>query len=70
MLNRLASSRRFVVGCIAALLVLGALARTTTAFNPQPDPPRYGMVGVVEGQTARLNLVNLGTTDPSVPKPD
>jgi hypothetical protein len=67
MLNRLTRSRRFAVGCVAALLVLGVLARTTTAFNPQPDPPGYGMVGIVEGQTARLNLVNLGTTNPLTP---
>ena len=69
MLNRLMRSRRFVVGCVAALLVLGVLARTTTAFNPQPDPPGYGMVGLAEGQTARLNLVNLGTTNPLPPGP-
>jgi hypothetical protein len=34
------------------------------AFNPQPDPPRFGMVGIAEGQTARLNLVNLLPASP------
>ena len=26
------------------------------AFNPQPDPPGFGMLGVTTGQTARLNV--------------
>jgi len=39
---------------------MGVLSRSATAFNPQPDPPRFGMVGLADGQTARLNLVNLG----------
>ncbi|HEY2153160.1 MAG TPA: hypothetical protein VGH34_20290 [Vicinamibacterales bacterium] len=39
------------------------------AFNPQPDPPRFGMVGIAEGQTARLNLVNLLSPDPSTLPP-
>ncbi len=45
---------------IVGLLGIGVLSRSATAFNPQPDPPRFGMVGIAEGQTARLNLVNLG----------
>ena len=69
MLNRLTRSRGFVVGGVAALLVLGVLARTTTAFDPQPDPPGYGMVGLADGQTARLNLVNLGTINVIPPGP-
>jgi hypothetical protein len=45
---------------VIALVGICLLSRTTTAFNPQPDPPRFGMVGIADGQTARLNLVNLG----------
>lgn len=26
-------------------------------FNPQPDPPGFGMLGLTNGQTARLNVV-------------
>jgi hypothetical protein len=38
----------------AALLSAGPAA----AFNPQPDPPaRFGIVGLVADQTARLNVV-------------
>jgi len=28
------------------------------AFNPQPDPPAFGLVSVNPGQTLRLNVVN------------
>ena len=38
------------------LLVLG-LTTSAQAFNPQPDPPGFGMIGIVRGQTARLNVV-------------
>jgi len=39
---------------VASLLPAGPAA----AFNPQPDPPaRFGMVGLVADQTARLNVV-------------
>ena len=36
------------------------------AFNPQPDPPAFGLVSVNPGQTLRLNVVNRLTppTDP------
>jgi len=29
-------------------------------FNPQPDPPAFGLIGLLPGQTARINLVNAG----------
>ncbi len=29
-----------------------------SAFNPQPDPPAFGMLAVTHGQTARLNVVD------------
>ena len=43
----------------AALLAGTVLAvGPAAAFNPQPDPPaRFGMVGLVADQTARLNVV-------------
>lgn len=37
----------------------GARSRKAWAFNPQPEPPgRWGMFGIVEGQTARVSVVN------------
>ncbi len=49
-----------IAGAIAvASAALGVGVAHLKAFNPQPDPPRFGMVGIAEGQTARLNLVNL-----------
>ena len=53
-------SRYVAAASVALLLGVGVLSRSATAFNPQPDPPRFGMVGLADGQTARLNLVNLG----------
>jgi hypothetical protein len=58
MFVRSVRSPHFALGIAAAVVLAGtALARTATAFNPQPDPP-FGMVGIAQGQTARLNLVN------------
>ena len=58
MLARLARVPRLVVVLAGAVILAGGvLARTATAFNPQPDPP-FGMIGIAQGQTARLNLVN------------
>ena len=59
------SRRPVVAGVIAVALAAGALSQIARAFNPQPDPPRYGMVGIADGQTARLNIVNLGVPDPT-----
>lgn len=63
MFVRLVRSPRFALGVALALVLAGtALARTVAAFNPQPDPP-FGMVGIAQGQTARLNLVNTASPD-------
>jgi hypothetical protein len=47
---------------IAAMLVcLGGVARIIQAFNPQPDPPGFGLIGITpESQYARLNVSNVG----------
>ncbi|MBM3819968.1 MAG: hypothetical protein FJW14_13260 [Acidimicrobiia bacterium] len=50
----------------AALVMIAAWPAIVRAFNPQPDPPGkpFGMVGLARMQTARLNVVNLGSGDP------
>jgi len=48
------------------LLFTGAIVGTVAvwnatrvkAFNPQPDPPAFAMLGITHGQTARLNVVD------------
>lgn len=35
---------------------LCVFAPTASAFNPQPEPPGFGAIGIVGSQTARLNL--------------
>ena len=48
------------VGVAVAALTATWVAGRAWAFNPQPDPPGFsGLVGIVEGQTARLNIVNV-----------
>jgi hypothetical protein len=59
------SHRLAAAGVIAVALAVGALSQRAGAFNPQPDPPGYGMIGIADGQTARLNVVNLGVPDPT-----
>lgn len=54
-------------GLFAVLILAGVLSGTAGAFNPQPDPPGFGMIGIVEGQTARLNLVHIASGDVPVP---
>jgi len=51
-------------GRLALLALLGAAAASTSspparAFNPQPEPPgRWGLFGIVAGQSARVSVVN------------
>lgn len=58
--------RWLIVATPAAVIV--ALAGGSTlagAFNPQPDPPsELGLIGLVEGQTLRLNAVNIALGGP------
>jgi hypothetical protein len=68
MIRRLTRVQKATFG-IAGLMGIALLTRTAMAFNPQPDPPRFGMVGIADGQTARLNLVNLGNGPESPPDP-
>lgn len=38
------------------------------AFNPQPDPPGFGIVGITDGQILRVNVVNTALPpDPIAP---
>ena len=53
-----------------ALLATFGLVRNfqkVEAFNPQPDPPGLGMVGIAQGQTLRINVVNTALPNPDFP---
>ena len=55
---------------LVAMLAAGAIweVRRARAFNPQPDPPgRYTMVGIVRGQSIRINASNIAPADPNSP---
>lgn len=47
-----------ILTAFAAFGVLRYLPQRVEAFNPQPDPPGFGMVGITEGQTLRISVVN------------
>ena len=59
-------------GRISKALALGAVAALVALSAPTPaggfiiEGGKFGMVGIVDGQTARLNVANLG----AVPPPD
>ena len=61
---RFIRSRKLAAASLCALvLAVAASSRSAGAFNPQPDPPRIGMVGIADGQTVRLNLANISAPD-------
>jgi hypothetical protein len=52
--------RRIVYPTITVMLAAAAVtlirpALSVKAFNPQPDPPAFGMIGIDPFETARLN---------------
>jgi len=52
-------------------LVSGLLAAgPMRAFNPQPDPPGFGFIGVTPGETLRLNVSNITAAGPRNSPPD
>ena len=55
---------------LVTMLATGAIweVRRARAFNPQPDPPgRYTMVGIVRGQSIRINASNITPANPNLP---
>ena len=42
------------------------LAGSASAFNPQPDPPGFGTIGIVSSQMARLSVSNVFVADMDV----
>ena len=63
-------TRAAITIVLAAVLAKPGIweVRRARAFNPQPDPPgRYTMVGIVRGQSIRINASNIAPTDPNAP---
>jgi hypothetical protein len=50
-------NRNLVIGIAAGALLAGATWTTLAAFDPQPDPPAFGIVSITPEQTIRLNAV-------------
>jgi hypothetical protein len=55
MYRPITQSKMTVLAAAALLLMWSALR--VKAFNPQPDPPAFGMIGVDPSETVRLNAV-------------
>ncbi len=57
-----------ILTAIAAFAFMRVAPQKVEAFNPQPDPPGYGLVGLVTNQSLRINVANLGNPpDPDSP---
>lgn len=62
--------RLAIAFALVTMLATGAIweVRRARAFNPQPDPPgRYTMVGIVRGQSLRINVSNITPSDSNAP---
>lgn len=57
----------FILIALAAFGLFRYLPQTVQAFNPQPDPPGFGLVGITFGQSIRVNVVNTAEPDPNIP---
>ena len=47
-----------VVTAVTAFVVLKFEPQKVEAFNPQPDPPGFGIFGISESQIMKINVVN------------
>ena len=59
------TSHRFIKPLALSAFILAAFVAIAVwdttrvrAFNPQPDPPAFGLISLNPGQTLRLNVVN------------
>lgn len=50
-----------LIALAASLLAL----QPAQAFNPQPDPPGFGMIGVTPGETLRISAANPEVSNPT-----
>jgi len=57
----------FVLAGLAVVGLFRFWPQQVKAFNPQPDPPGFGMVGLVQNQVMRINVVNTNVPDPNLP---
>ena len=61
---KVVSFAAFAAAVVGAAAILDQGRSRAAAFNPQPDPPAFGMIGITHEQTARLNVVNWGDVNP------
>jgi hypothetical protein len=59
--------KTLAAGSAIVAALFGAASGTATAFNPQPDPPGFGIVSINPDQTIRLNVVCWGHPVDGVP---
>ena len=61
------TSTAVILTALAAFGLFRFLPQTAQAFNPQPDPPGFGMIGITLGQSIRVNVVNTAAPGSSIP---
>jgi hypothetical protein len=59
-----------ILTIFAALGIFRSFQPQVIAFNPQPDPPGFGMVGITSGQTIRISVVNTAESPAADSPPD
>ncbi len=50
-------ARIVIAGAAGVVVAVGVMSRSATAFNPQLDPPGFGLVSLISGQGIRVNVV-------------
>jgi hypothetical protein len=63
-MRRLIDPKFILAGLAVAALALFRPALSVKAFNPQPDPPVFGLIGIDPLETVRLNAVCAATPLP------
>jgi hypothetical protein len=59
-----------VITAFVAFVVLKFEPQKVQAFNPQPDPPGFGIFGISESQIMKINVVNTALAPSAETPPD
>ncbi len=66
--KRLLTLTAIMIAAGMVLVFVKFAPQVVKAFNPQPDPPGFGIFGITEGQSIRFSVVNTNLSAP--PEPD
>ncbi|MGH8647803.1 MAG: hypothetical protein ACREUP_00645, partial [Burkholderiales bacterium] len=69
-MQRIARRNLINLPLAAAVIACSLVPGLGYAQGVDPQPFRFGTVGLARGQTARLNVANLAMPDPGAPTPE